>query len=100
LFFSSTTGICKVFSRLATDGQPPEITLARGAATALLAEGEQDLRKLTIEFLETGGYRVMVTANGAAKIARSQENIGGEDSCVVYRRSTSGNEWNRIVNPD
>ncbi len=54
-------------------GAASEKTFARGSETVLLVEDQPDLRELTIELLESGGYRVLEAKNGAAAISISKE---------------------------
>lgn len=49
-----------------------EIIFAKGSETVLLVEDEQDLRELTVELLETEGYRVLAAKDGASAISISQ----------------------------
>ena len=50
----------------------PEIIFAKGSETVLLVEDEQNLREVTVELLESEGYRVLVAKDGPSAIAISQ----------------------------
>ncbi len=50
----------------------PEIIFAKGSETVLLVEDEQNLREVTVELLESEGYRVLVARDGPTAIAISQ----------------------------
>jgi len=50
----------------------PEIIFAKGSETVLLVEDEQNLRDVTVELLESEGYRVLVAKDGPSAIAISQ----------------------------
>ncbi len=54
----------------------PEIIFAKGSETVLLVEDEQDLREVTVELLETEGYRVLAAKDGPSAIAISQGHRG------------------------
>jgi signal transduction histidine kinase len=49
-----------------------EIIFAKGSETVLLVEDEQNLREVTIELLESEGYRVLAAKDGPSAIAISQ----------------------------
>jgi two-component system, cell cycle sensor histidine kinase and response regulator CckA len=50
----------------------PEIIFAKGSETVLLVEDEQNLREVTVELLESEGYRVLEAKDGPTAIAISQ----------------------------
>jgi two-component system, cell cycle sensor histidine kinase and response regulator CckA len=50
----------------------PEIIFAKGSETVLLVEDEQNLCEVTVELLESEGYRVLVAKDGPSAIAISQ----------------------------
>ncbi|MGC2450150.1 MAG: response regulator [Candidatus Sulfotelmatobacter sp.] len=49
-----------------------EIIFAKGSETVLLVEDEQNLREVTVELLESEGYRVLAAKDGPSAIAISQ----------------------------
>jgi two-component system cell cycle sensor histidine kinase/response regulator CckA len=50
----------------------PEIVFAKGSETVLVVEDEQNLLDLTVELLESEGYRVLAAKDGPSAIAISQ----------------------------
>ena len=50
----------------------PEIIFAKGTETVLVVEDEENLRRVTVELLESEGYRVLAAEDGPSAIAISQ----------------------------
>jgi len=60
-----------------TLGPPASFAEApRGTETILLTEDEQDVREVTREFLESGGYTVMEARDGAEALALAEKHAG------------------------
>jgi two-component system, cell cycle sensor histidine kinase and response regulator CckA len=55
----------------------------RGTETILLAEDEQDVREVAREFLESGGYTVIESHNGADALRLAAEHKGSIDLLVT-----------------
>jgi two-component system cell cycle sensor histidine kinase/response regulator CckA len=83
----------------------PGLRLTPGAGTILLAEDEDELRELAKEILETSGYEVLATANGAEALERAAAHVGPIDLLLtdVVMPGLSGGELARrlrAVRPD
>jgi two-component system cell cycle sensor histidine kinase/response regulator CckA len=57
----------------------PLLDVPRGTETVLLAEDEQDVREVTREFLESGGYTVLEARDGADALRIVKEHPGSVD---------------------
>ncbi len=62
---------------------PPFAEAPRGTETILLAEDEQDVREVAREFLESGGYTVIESHNGADALRLAAEHKGAIDLLVT-----------------
>ena len=65
------------------DARAPELTLARGSATILLAEDDGPMRGLTRHLLEARGYRVLEAADGDQALTLAQATRKGDIDLLI-----------------